>query len=88
VCVVQDFYNLVDVYLDAVLHPKCVNDKRTFEQVREAQTYLRHDRLSTQGFIHPELHTRCVAPLRGVISFTVTVRCPRPPPPTHTHTQT
>lgn len=30
----QDFYNLVDVYLDAVLHPKCVNDKRTFEQVR------------------------------------------------------
>lgn len=28
----QDFYNLVDVYLDAVLHPRCVNDKRTFEQ--------------------------------------------------------
>lgn len=28
----QDFYNLVDVYLDAVLHPKCVNDKQTFEQ--------------------------------------------------------
>ena len=28
----QDFYNLVDVYLDAVLHPKCVADKRTFEQ--------------------------------------------------------
>lgn len=28
----QDFYNLVDVYLDAVLHPHCVNDKRTFEQ--------------------------------------------------------
>jgi hypothetical protein len=26
----------VDVYLDAVLHPKCVNDKRTFEQVRAA----------------------------------------------------
>jgi hypothetical protein len=31
----QDFYNLVDVYLDAVLHPKCVSDKRTFEQVRQ-----------------------------------------------------
>jgi hypothetical protein len=30
----QDFYNLVDVYLDAVLHPKCISDKRTFEQVR------------------------------------------------------
>lgn len=28
----QDFYNLVDVYLDAVLHPRCINDKRTFEQ--------------------------------------------------------
>eukprot|EP00879_Flechtneria_rotunda_P006113 GHRR01006426.1.p1 GENE.GHRR01006426.1~~GHRR01006426.1.p1 ORF type:complete len:1001 (+),score=416.66 GHRR01006426.1:475-3477(+) len=28
----QDFYNLVDVYLDAVLHPRCVNDKMTFEQ--------------------------------------------------------
>lgn len=28
----QDFYNLVDVYLDAVLHPKCVSDRRTFEQ--------------------------------------------------------
>lgn len=30
----QDFYNLVDVYLDAVLHPRCVSDRRTFEQVR------------------------------------------------------
>lgn len=29
---VQDFYNLVDVYLDAVLHPRCISDKRTFEQ--------------------------------------------------------
>jgi hypothetical protein len=28
----QDFYNLVDVYLDAVLHPRCISDKRTFEQ--------------------------------------------------------
>ena len=28
----QDFYNLVDVYLDAVLHPKCVSDPRTFAQ--------------------------------------------------------
>ena len=23
-CNLQDFYNLVDVYLDAVFHPKCV----------------------------------------------------------------
>jgi Zn-dependent M16 (insulinase) family peptidase len=28
----QDFYNLVDVYLDAVLHPTCVADKQVFEQ--------------------------------------------------------
>ena len=28
----QDFYNLVDVYLDAVLHPKCIEDERTFAQ--------------------------------------------------------
>lgn len=27
-----DFYNLVDVYLDAVLHPACVSDPRTFAQ--------------------------------------------------------
>ena len=27
-----DFYNLVDVYLDAVLHPNCVRDPRTFAQ--------------------------------------------------------
>lgn len=28
----QDFYNLVDVYLDAVFHPKCVEDPRIFAQ--------------------------------------------------------
>ena len=28
----QDFYNLVDVYLDAVLHPKCIDDPHTFAQ--------------------------------------------------------
>ncbi|EFJ46930.1 hypothetical protein VOLCADRAFT_81738 [Volvox carteri f. nagariensis] len=28
----QDFYNLVDVYLDAVFHPRCVSDRRVFEQ--------------------------------------------------------
>ena len=28
----QDFYNLVDVYMDAVFFPKCVGDKMTFEQ--------------------------------------------------------
>lgn len=29
---VQDFYNLVDVYLDAVLYPNCVRDEQTFQQ--------------------------------------------------------
>ncbi|KAH7306374.1 hypothetical protein KP509_22G008200 [Ceratopteris richardii] len=28
----KDFYNLVDVYLDAVFFPKCVNDKQIFQQ--------------------------------------------------------
>jgi hypothetical protein len=28
----QDFYNLVDVYLDAVFHPRCVNEVQTFQQ--------------------------------------------------------
>ena len=28
----QDFYNLVDVYLDAVFHPNCVKDPRIFAQ--------------------------------------------------------
>ncbi|KAL0365416.1 UNVERIFIED_CONTAM: Presequence protease 2, chloroplastic/mitochondrial [Sesamum angustifolium] len=29
---IQDFYNLVDVYLDAVFFPKCVEDIKTFQQ--------------------------------------------------------
>ncbi|MCO5572009.1 hypothetical protein L7F22_025760 [Adiantum nelumboides] len=28
----KDFYNLVDVYLDAVFFPKCVSDKQIFQQ--------------------------------------------------------
>jgi Zn-dependent M16 (insulinase) family peptidase len=28
----KDFYNLVDVYLDAVFFPKCVQDIQTFQQ--------------------------------------------------------
>merc|ERR1719182_62022 len=31
-CNLADFYNLVDVYLDAVFHPKCIENERTFEQ--------------------------------------------------------
>ena len=28
----QDYYNLMDVYLDAVLHPKCIEDPQIFAQ--------------------------------------------------------
>lgn len=28
----QDFYNLVDVYMDAVFHPRCITDPKVFEQ--------------------------------------------------------
>ena len=28
----QDFYNLVDVYMDAVFHPRCISDPKVFEQ--------------------------------------------------------
>jgi Zn-dependent M16 (insulinase) family peptidase len=28
----QDFYNLIDVYLDAVLHPNCIKDPQIFAQ--------------------------------------------------------
>jgi len=31
-CNLQDFYNLVDVYLDAVFFPKCLEDPRIFQQ--------------------------------------------------------
>ena len=31
-CNLQDFRNLVDVYLDAVFHPRCINNEKTFEQ--------------------------------------------------------
>lgn len=31
-CLTQDYYNLVDVYLDAVFFPRCISDRRVFEQ--------------------------------------------------------
>jgi len=31
-CNSQDFYNLVDVYMDAVFHPRCITDPKVFEQ--------------------------------------------------------
>jgi len=31
-CNLQDFNNLVDVYLDAVFHPRCVTNEKTFLQ--------------------------------------------------------
>ncbi|KAJ7560363.1 hypothetical protein O6H91_04G126700 [Diphasiastrum complanatum] len=29
---IKDFYNLVDVYLDAVFHPRCIDEVQTFQQ--------------------------------------------------------
>ena len=31
-CNLQDFRNLTDVYLDAVFHPRCITNEKTFEQ--------------------------------------------------------
>ena len=31
-CNLQDFRNLTDVYLDAVFHPRCISNEKTFEQ--------------------------------------------------------
>lgn len=28
----QDFYNLADVYMDAVFHPRCLSERAVFEQ--------------------------------------------------------
>lgn len=28
----QDFYNLADVYMDAVFHPRCLTDGAVFQQ--------------------------------------------------------
>eukprot|EP00899_Mesostigma_viride_P012227 jgi/Mesvir1/21004/Mv08062-RA.1 len=55
-CNLQDFYNLVDVYLDAVLHPACVKDELTFQQ--EGWHYeLEHpdDEITFKGVVFNEM---------------------------------
>lgn len=49
----QDFYNLVDVYIDAVLHPKCIDDEHTFAQ--EGWHYELEDPKAGHGSPHAEL---------------------------------
>uniref|UniRef100_A0A7S3VL18 Peptidase M16C associated domain-containing protein n=1 Tax=Dunaliella tertiolecta TaxID=3047 RepID=A0A7S3VL18_DUNTE len=52
----QDFYNLVDVYLDAVFHPRCINDPKVFEQ--EGWHYeldSPQDELSFKGVVFNEM---------------------------------
>ncbi|KAB1207104.1 Presequence protease 2, chloroplastic/mitochondrial [Morella rubra] len=50
----KDFYNLVDVYLDAVFFPKCVEDIHTFQQ--EGWHYeLETDDISYKGVVFNEM---------------------------------
>ena len=53
----QDFYNLVDVYLDAVLHPNCISDPRTF-----AQEGWHYEAENSQVNAAQELAPFCVIP--------------------------
>ena len=50
----QDYYNLVDVYLDAVLQPRCVTDPRTFAQ--EGWHYELDDAKVTMSAMHLHEH--------------------------------
>lgn len=55
-CNLADFYNLVDVYLDAVFHPKCIENERTFEQ--EGWHYELNDKdedLTYKGVVFNEM---------------------------------
>jgi Zn-dependent M16 (insulinase) family peptidase len=55
-CNLADFYNLVDVYLDAVFHPKCIENERTFEQ--EGWHYELNDKdedLTFKGVVFNEM---------------------------------
>jgi presequence protease len=53
-----DFYNLVDVYLDAVLHPRCVQDPRTFAQEGwhlELDDASKPEEMSLKGVVFNEM---------------------------------
>eukprot|EP01031_Cornospumella_fuschlensis_P030203 gene30203-36483_t len=52
----KDFYNLINVYLDAVLHPRAVHDRQVFEQ--EGWHYELEDKaspLSVKGVVYNEM---------------------------------
>ena len=61
----QDFYNLVDVYLDAVFHPRCVEDPPIFAQ--EGWHYELDDTQVRAG-------RRCAAPRCSMLSCAA-LRC-------------
>ena len=57
----QDYYNLVDVYLDAVLYPNCVQDPKTFaqegwhyelEKPEASHAMHHHHHFNTQSCVH------------------------------------
>lgn len=53
-CNLQDFYNLVDVYLDAIHYPRCLTDRQIFEQEG-----WHHDLNSTDVSISVTNHSCC-----------------------------
>lgn len=56
VLILQDYYNLVDVYLDAVLQPRCVTDPQTFAQ--EGWHYELDDAKVGLCFVHTSCQDR------------------------------
>ena len=56
----QDFYNLVDVYLDAVFFPNCVRDEKTFQQEGwHYEVNSPDEDVTYKGEREPELSLQC-----------------------------
>ena len=51
----KDFYNLVDVYMDAVLHPKAVSDERIFRQEGWRYELTGEDSVGYNGVVYSEM---------------------------------
>lgn len=64
----QDFYNLVDVYLDAVLYPNCVRDPKTFAQ--EGWHYeLENPEVSQSASLPSNAGFHCVQSLQSASGY-------------------
>ena len=51
----RDFYNLVDIYMDAVLHPLAVTDERVFRQEGWHYELSENGELSYNGVVYNEM---------------------------------